>query len=188
MRRRRGNNPPQTDHSAWLIANKLELDWIIGELVWMRAGRHPHLAKIVCDRYPLCRDDTALLQARMHEWMYVRMLSDSPGRMLEGMRELYRLLEDTAHDFNRTVLDSHVTYPLDPDGPWPFAYWSYVRRNSHEIVHADRKACDPYEYKTAYLLIDGADAFYYDRVRRAQTPPITVGEVPKDELEPPSVS
>lgn len=181
MRRRRGN-PPPTDPSTWPLERRLEFDWVIGELMWMRAGRHPHLAKIVCDRYPLCRDDTELLQARMHEWMYIQMLSDSPGRMLEGMRELYRLLEDTAHDFNRIVLDSHAAYLLDPDGPWPFAYWSRVRQNSDEVVHADRKFIDPYQYRTNYLpTYDDADAFYFNRVHRAQMKPITVGEVPAEE-------
>lgn len=184
-------NPPQKDRGNWPLERKLALDWIIGELVWMRHDRHPHLAKIVSASYP-CGTDTEKLGLRMHEWMYRHILSSSPTWAMEGQQELYRLLEDTAHEFNRVVLSNSGAHPVSPDSQWPFLYWSYIRQNTGQISRADKKYSDPYGFKTGFLSenlpVRGADTIFFDRIRRFHRRPITIGEVPKDELEPPSIT
>ena len=185
MNRRRGF-VPQPDYGLWPLARKLELDWIVGELNWFRADRHPRSCDAARAKFPGLGADTDALAARAHEWLCRRMLSTSPGHNLEAQAELYQLLADTAQDFNRTVFDSDGPYPLAPEGPWPFKYWSYMRWSTRKIE--DGKAGRPDRYETAYILIDGVDRFYLDRIRRAHRRPIAAGEVPKDELIPPTLS
>lgn len=187
MKRRRGF-VPQPECGNWPLKRKLELNWIIGELNWFRADRHPSACEAAIKRFPGIRNDIPALEARAHEWLCIRMLSRSPGYNLEAQAALYQLLADTAADFNRTVFDSNAPYSLEPDGPWPFKYWSYLRWSTLKLEDVSAKASDPYRYRAAYLTIGGGDCIYFDRIRRAQMKPITVREVPAEERTPPTLS
>lgn len=156
---------PRPDCDRWPSPRKLELDWIIGELNAFQAVRHPHMVSIICEQFPSLRDDIPRLGAQAHDWLCRRMLATAPTSNLEAAAELYRLLAETAGDFNRTVFDSGAAYATDPESPWPFKYWSYMRWNTIKI--AEGKAGAPDRYETAYLPIGGANGFYLDRIRRA---------------------
>lgn len=209
MSRQRGF-VPQPNCTEWPIERQLELNWIIGELNWIRATRHPHLCQIASEcpvirkRFPSLRiTDTALLGAVAHDFLCQRILSTSPSYNIQARNEAHRLLADTARDFNRTVLSSDADYPTDSDSPWSFKYWSYLRWHTLKVAGAGLKtdtaqryrsqnrkesADVPIRYHTPYLTIDGVNRMYLDNIRRAHLRPIAVGEVPEDERIPPTLS
>ena len=99
---------PRPDYQTWPRINQLELNWILCKLRLLRAEN---------ERLALFR----------------KCFSDSCEYKLRAQSELYSLLTASGREFNRVVFKKEEDYRTDPDGPWPFLYWSYIRRNARVI-------------------------------------------------------
>ena len=129
---------PWPNWSLWPLNNQLELNWIIC---------------LVRAMYP---------NGRAHEQhaLFRKCFSESPEYVFRAQAELYSLLTAWGREFNHIVFDKNEDYPTNPDGPWPFLYWSYFRRNMR------RTGASSFEYDIGQYFIGGADQFYLDRMLR----------------------
>ncbi len=124
------------DYRKWPRINQLELNWIL------------------CKLRSLRRENERLI-------LFRKCFSNSPEYVFRAQAELYSFLTASGREFNRVIFEKDEHYPTDPDGPWPFLYWSYIRRNTNMIGSWPTES-----YEIGAHFMDGLDSQLVERMLR----------------------